>query len=182
MLPFAAALAHPHDIAAAQSTAMDEETFRLFYNRTARPLRAYLAATLHDRSLADDLLQDAFLRFLQANLPASMEGEHRKNYLFRIATNLMRDHFRSAKRKPPAGSVSETRLDEHVARKNDIHRIMEKLRPRERELLWLAYVEQFSHNEIATMIGAKSQSIRSMLARARESFANLVRARPGVTL
>jgi RNA polymerase sigma-70 factor, ECF subfamily len=52
---------------------------------------------------------------------------------------------------------------------------MDRLKPRERELLWLAYVEQFSHDEIASMVGAKSQSIRSMLARARESFARLLR-------
>lgn len=181
MHPLAAALAD-RDIAAAESTAMDEETFRLFYNRTARPLRAYLTATLHDRSLAEDLLQDAYLRFLQADLPPSMEDEHRKNYLFRIATNLMRDHFRRAQRKTPEGSPFQARLDERVAQKRDVHRIMEKLQPRQRELLWLAYVEQFSHDEIAKMIGAKTQSIRSMLARARESFADILRSRTGAFL
>jgi DNA-directed RNA polymerase specialized sigma24 family protein len=107
MYPFAAALTD-EPIAAAESIAMQEETFRLFYNRTARPLRAYLAATLHDRSLADDLLQEAFLRFLQADLPVSMEDEHRKNYLFRIATNLMRDHFRAASRTRLAARLRKT--------------------------------------------------------------------------
>jgi RNA polymerase sigma-70 factor, ECF subfamily len=168
MYPLAAALTDER-ATAAESTAMDEENFRLFYNRTARPLRAYLAAALHDRSLADDLLQEAFLRFLQADLPASMEDDHQKNYLFRIATNLMRDHFRSAHRQRATSPPSHERLDERVAQKNDTHRIMEKLKPRERELLWLAYVEQFSHTEIAAMMGAKTQSIRSMLARARAS-------------
>lgn len=181
MNPLAAALRHD-EVAAAESSAMDEETFRLFYNRTGRPLRAYLSATLHDRSLADDVLQESFLRFLQADLPASMEEEHRKNYLFRIASNLMRDHFRTAKRNLPSGSPSQQHLDESVAQKNDTRQIMEKLTPRQRELLWLAYVEQFSHKEIATMMGAKSQSIRSMLARARECFARLSRSHPGASL
>jgi RNA polymerase sigma-70 factor (ECF subfamily) len=181
MYPLAAALTGER-ATAAESTAMDEENFRLLYNRTARPLRAYLNATLHDRSLADDLLQEAFLRFLQADLPASMGDDHRKNYLFRIATNLMRDYLRSAKRKNPEGWPFEARLDERVAQKRDIHRIMEKLQPRQRELLWLAYVEQFSHAEIASMIGAKSQSIRSMLARARESFIHILRSRTGASL
>jgi RNA polymerase sigma-70 factor, ECF subfamily len=181
MLPVATAPRH-FDVAAAESAAMDEDTFRLFYSRTARPLHAYLTATLHNRSLADDLVQEAFLRFLQADLPGSMEEDHRKNYLFRIATNLMRDHFRAINRKRPDPSPSSERLDERVARKNDMHRIMEKLQPRQRELLWLAYVEQFSHQEIAKMIGAKSQSIRSMLARARESFVQLVGPRTGASL
>jgi RNA polymerase sigma-70 factor (ECF subfamily) len=67
----------------------DEERFRLFYERTARPLRAYLLRALCDISKADDLLQESYLRLLRAKLPVNMEDEHRKNYLFRIATNLL---------------------------------------------------------------------------------------------
>jgi len=194
MRPLAAAISHP-EFAAAETPAMDEESFRLFYKRTARPLRAYLAAALHNRSLVDDLLQESFLRFLQAQVPA--EDEHRKNYLFRIATNLMRDHFRRAKAVPPLGeavSFARTRttgterpvrygeqLDDDVARREDMRRIMEQLNPKQRELLWLAYVEQFSHGEIAGMVGAKTESIRPMLARARESLAELLRKRTGAS-
>ncbi len=164
---------------AAQSHAMDEESFRLFYNRTARPLRAYLSASLHDGALADDFLQESFLRFLQADLPSGMEDEHRKNYLFRIATNLMRDHYRARKGAPLDEALSRAKPAEDLAQREDMQRIMKELKPRERELLWLAYVEQFSHREIASMIGAKAESIRSMLARARQSLAGLLRAQTG---
>lgn len=175
MFPFAAAVT-PQECAAAETPAMDEESFRLFYNRTARSLRAYIGATLHDSSAADDILQESYLRFLQAELPAGAD-EHRKNYLFRIATNLMRDHFRRAKVEPLADSASSEKLGEDVARKHDMRRIMEELKPKQRELLWLAYVEQFSHGEIAEMVGAKTDSIRPMLARARQSLADLLRRR-----
>ena len=57
--------------------------------------------------------------------------------------------------------------------------MLEELSPKQRELLWLAYVERFSHGEIATMVGAKSESIRPMLARARQSLADLLRRRTG---
>ena len=178
MRPLAAAIAQ-QEFAAAETPAMEEESFRLFYNRTATPLRAYLAATLRNRPLADDLLQESFLRFLQAELPA--EDEHRKNYLFRIATNLMRDHFRNARDVPLSDAGSGAKLDEDVARREDMRRIMEELNPRQRELLWLAYVEQFSHGEIASMVGAKTESIRPMLARARQSLAGLLRGRTGAS-
>lgn len=170
---------------AAHAPAMDEESFRLFHDRTARPLRAYLGAALRNDSLADDLLQESYLRFLAAGLPAEMTEDHRKNYLFRIATNLMRDHYRKAQAMPLGESVGREklagpgRMDDDVARRQDVHRIMEELKPRERELLWLAYVEQFSHREIAGMIGAKAESIRPMLARAREAMAGLLRNRMG---
>src|ERR1051325_4359582 len=72
---------------------MDEETFRAFYDRTARPLWAYLSRITGDRQQADDLLQDSYYRFLRAG--ASDENEaHRRNSLFRIATNLARDAHR----------------------------------------------------------------------------------------
>jgi RNA polymerase sigma-70 factor, ECF subfamily len=176
MRPYAAAIEH-QELAAAETPAMDEEIFRLFYNRTARPLRAYLGAALRDGSLADDILQESFLRFLQAKLPE--DDLHRKNYLFRIASNLVRDHFRRAKGVPLADEPSSEKLEEDVARRQDMRRIMEELDPRQRELLWLAYVERFNHGEIASMVGAKKESIRPMLARARQSLADLLRRRTG---
>ena len=160
---------------------MDEESFRSFYNRTVRPLRAYLACALNDRSLADDILQDSFLRFLQANLPAAMDDEHRKNYLFRIATNLVRDHFKSVRDVPLNDSASGESFEQAVAQKHDFQRIMRELKPKQRELLWLAYVERFSHIEIARMVGAKAESIRPMLARARQSLAELLHKRTGAS-
>jgi RNA polymerase sigma-70 factor (ECF subfamily) len=156
---------------------MDEEAFRLFYSRTAPRLRAYLARTAPDPSFADDLLQETYFRWLRARLPPGMEYEHRKNYLFRIATNLMRDQAR----RPPTATLedqpSETRLADSVIERQDMRRVMEELRPRERELVWLAYVEQMSHDEIAAVVGAKAASIRPMLHRARHKLAELLRAR-----
>ena len=78
---------------------MDEQTFRAFYDRTSRPLWAYLSRVTGDRQLSDDLLQDAYYRFLRAD--ATYENEvHRRNALFRIATNLARDAHRRAHVRP----------------------------------------------------------------------------------
>ncbi len=72
---------------------MNEETFRVFYEQTARAVWIYLARMTGDGRLADDLLQEAYYRFLRTR--AEFESDdHRRNYLFRIATNLVRDHRR----------------------------------------------------------------------------------------
>src|SRR5262245_46563728 len=72
---------------------MTEEAFRAFYEQTSRPVWVYLARMTGDPRLADDLLQEAYYRFLRVK--ASFEGDdHRRHYLFRIATNLVHDHRR----------------------------------------------------------------------------------------
>lgn len=158
-------------------TGMDEDNFRLFYARTARPLRNYLLHALSDRSLTDDLLQESYLRLLAANLPLDMEDEHRKNYLFRIASNLLHHPSLRTRTVPLVEYPQSASLHDHVAERHDMQQVLEKLKPRQRELLWLAYVERFSHAEIASIVGARVQSIRPMLARARDTLATLLRGR-----
>src|SRR5205823_8441327 len=80
---------------------MDEEAFRAFYERTARGVWAYLARVTGDRQMADDLLQETFYRFLRAAATHDSEA-HRRNSLYRIATNLARDARRRSLVRPSA--------------------------------------------------------------------------------
>ena len=77
---------------------LDEQTFNEFYAKTSPSLLAYLSRVSGNRTVAHDLLQEAYYHFLRTRLPG-MDNAGTKSYLFRIATNLLRDHFRSAKRQ-----------------------------------------------------------------------------------
>lgn len=165
------------------SFAMDEQSFRVFYDRTARSLWSYLYRSSGDAALADDLMQESYYRFLRVRF-TEMDQEYMKNYLFRIATNLLRDHWRHAKVAPQAApgpeadrpaEAPEGRGVGRAPLASDVRRILQDLKPRERELLWLAYVEGSSHREIAQRIGLKERSIRSLLFRARHKLATLLR-------
>jgi len=173
------------EVAVSEATfQMDEDAFRLFYERTARPVWAYLSRMSGDAKLADDLLQEAYYRFLRANVTLESDA-HRRNYLFRIATNLVRDlrrRPRVAESPLPDGIGDLEHADPQSAdaangavRRLDLARSMARLKPRERELLWLAYAQGSSHKEIAETLGLKSASIKLLLFRARRRLAGLLR-------
>lgn len=163
---------------------MDSDAFAAFYERSARPLWAYLARVSGNPTLADDLLQESYIRFLSADAPrADVDGEiAARRYLFRIATNLLRDHWRK-----PRTTALEDVSEEHfrapdLSGQSDTRVLLGpallQLRPRERQLLWLAYAEGYSHREIAAITGLASASIRLLLFRARRKAARLLDPHP----
>jgi RNA polymerase sigma-70 factor (ECF subfamily) len=163
---------------------MDEESFHAFYEQTARNLRGYLRSMLIDPAMVDDLLQESYFRLFNANLPASAEYGHRRNYLYRIATNLVYDHRRARRLEELPDDLAAVQAP---ATAQDIGRAFRRLKPKDRDVLWMAYVECFSHKEIAEVLRLRSASIRPMrirpmrirpmLARARARFADILRRR-----
>jgi len=178
MIPMALSLPGTAVTQPAAAMAMDEAAFRLLYERTARPLRAYLLRCCGDPSLADDLIQEAYLRYLRSGF-AGESDDHRRHYLFRIATNLLRDHFR--RRRPETALAAEHEgsqsRGEAVDLRSDVGGAMAELSPKDRQMLWLAYAEGASHLEIARVLGLRAASIRSMLFRARRRLAAKLEAR-----
>ena len=160
---------------------MDHDTFAAFYGRTARPLWRYLARVTGDRQHADDLLQDTYYRFLRAG--ASYESEaHRRNALYVIATNLARDGRRRAAGRPTPVPDPDEVLRQQPAPGSAagpegpaaVRDAMDRLRPRDRSLLWLAYGEGSTHREIADTLGVKAGSVKLLLFRARRRLAVLL--------
>ena len=164
--------------------AMDEDAFRAFYDRTARGLWAYLSRISGDRQVADDLLQETYYRFLRARVNHDDEA-HRRNYLYRIATNLVRDGHRRQKASPPPVSSTDhdpvdpkSDLAGRIERRADLTQAMAQLKPRERALVWLAYAEGASHREIGETLGVGTASVKILLFRARRKMARLLGSAP----
>jgi RNA polymerase sigma-70 factor (ECF subfamily) len=159
---------------------MDEETFRGFYSRTSGMLWAYLASATNDSAAADDLLQESYYRLLRATTTFESD-DHRKNYLFRIATNLIRDRFRRPRidnaQLPEQGEgdiPASGDLAQQTQQRSDLARAMAQLSQRERELVLLAYGQGSTHREIAGALGLKPGSIKPLLFRARRKLARIL--------
>jgi RNA polymerase sigma-70 factor, ECF subfamily len=183
-LPAAAAVLGNAPAAAAEAGAkrLDEAAFRDLYAEAARPLWAYLASASGDPTLAEDLVQESFLRLLRA-AGVPRDPAHLRGYLFRTATNLLRDHRRWRRRRreePPeeahTAPATEGGEQGEAGLRHDLQRFLARLEPRARKLLWLAHVEGWSHAEIAAAVGLREVSVRVLLFRARRRLAALLRA------
>ncbi len=159
---------------------MDEAAFQVFYQRTAPGLRSYIHRSAGSADLADDILQDAFLRFLRV-APGDLEPSHQKAYLYKIAGSLLVDHWRRVNREQrwdwKAFVGKQRTTDTQLERGHDVSEVFRTLKPQQRSLLWLAYVEGFEHREIASMLGLREKSVKVLLFRARRKMAHTLRTK-----
>jgi RNA polymerase sigma-70 factor (ECF subfamily) len=151
----------------------DRQEFEEFYRRAAPALLGYIRRVAGNSHSAEDILQSAFIRLL--NAPALPEAA-RKSYLYAIATNLLKDEWRRQARErrwwqfnPPDESYHP---DPGLSL--DMYQLLKSLKPRERALLWLAYGEGFDHGEIAAILSVTDRSVRVMLHRVRKKARSLL--------
>src|SRR5262249_25475046 len=129
-----------------------------------------------------DIVQDAFCRVLGTDISA-LDNDAQRRYLFRVAGNLIADRWRKEQRdrswwsglRPGSviASVTDSEDDDH----DYVSQTFATLKPRERALLWLAYVEEHSHEQIADVLGVEPASVKVLLFRARARLRDLLKAR-----
>jgi RNA polymerase sigma-70 factor, ECF subfamily len=141
--------------------------FEAFYLRTSRTLHGYLCRLSRDPATADEVLQEAYMRMI--NAPA-MEEAHRKAYLYAAATNILRDRWRKQKREQQWWQLTHVSEQVHhnFSLPVDMAAIFDKLSAQDRAVLWLAHVEELSHKEIGAVLGVKEKSVKVLVFRARE--------------
>ena len=154
----------------------DEAAFSAFHGSHARALWSYVYRVTGNSADADDIVQEAFLRLLRSGPDG--DDEHRRRFLYRVASNLVVDRWRRKKRedrddaRPAAVQSTSPREPD-----DDLAKTFAELSPRDRALLWLAYVEGETHHEIAASLGVGTRSIKVLLFRARRRLRDLLHAK-----
>jgi RNA polymerase sigma-70 factor (ECF subfamily) len=169
---------------------VDHEAFQTFYTSTSAQLSAYLVRATRDFAAVDDIVQESYYRLLRTT--KAFDGDdHRRRYLFRIATNLVHDRHRSAaaRYETPLHEATCFKLatggnvSQQMEQRADLAYAMTVLTSRERDLVRLAYSQGSTHHEIAGALGLQTGSIKPMLFRARRKLArsltSSVRSRVG---
>jgi len=159
-----------------------KESFKGFYKKHSRSLWLYICKICGDKNMADDIFQESFYRFVKA-APVKLDEYRQKAYLYKIAYRLFIDQKRRLKTEQKnfeeiaAEEVFEMRLgkEREIFLAMDMEKIFHLMKPQERALLWLAYVEGYSHMEIAGITGDGEKSIKVQLFRVKKKFADILR-------
>lgn len=143
------------------------------YRQHGGSLYRYLVRMTGDPDLAEDIMHDTFERLLQRP-PA--QDQNLKGWLFRVATNRLKDQRRkSARRLRLLGQRGPTLLSDPppppdrgviaVEARKTVRAVLDRLPPRDRAIL-LMREEGFTHREIAEAVGTTTKSVGTLIARA----------------
>lgn len=149
----------------------------------------YAGHLLQDLSLAQDVVQDAYIRYIRHIRSAGVEKRAIDNlpaWMFRTTRNLCLDRLRSAKTRNEislencGGDDGVTSFTVFISPASDADRsdrknvlknaVAEVLTPREREVLTLKFEEEYSYREIAEITGVSIGHVGSILHRAMEKL------------
>lgn len=172
----------------------DNDAFGKIVERYSRPISGVLFKILQDPMLVEDILQDTFIKAMDAiRKKRYTEEDHCKAWLLRIAHNLAIDFIRKQKKMPSAFSISTTDDFEEGGNKNyfpitdiysesqeekiinketkyNIQDLVDLLPPDQKEVVILRYFHGFAFEEIATFTDV---SINTALGRMRYALINL---------
>ena len=152
-----------------------KESFKVFYRKYSKPFWLFIFKMCGEASMADDIFQESFLRFLKAS-PVELNEYQKKSYLYKTATRLIIDQkkrIQIEKKKYLENNPEKKKKNFFLSM--DMEKIFKQLKPKERTLLWLAYVEGYSHREISEITHLKEKSIKVQLFRTRKKFAGILR-------
>lgn len=139
----------------------------LYEQHAAEAVRvAYLLTG--DRGLAEDLVQDAFVRlatrFADLREPSAFAG-----YLRKTIVNLARMHFRARsrerRREQQAAAVATVVVGPPVEERDEIVRALARLPERQRAALVLRYYLDLSEADTADALGCRIDTVKSLTSR-----------------
>jgi len=151
------------------------EIYDQFYQR----VRKFILASVKDDSVADDFIQETFIK-IQENLDSLRDPAKISSWIFRIAYHLCQDHFRALKKSSSHEEIhdglvnfQETPVQKKLEQGEMSQCVQDQLSllpEAQRSVIIFADVMDFSHQEIADILGLTVENVKVRLHRARKKF------------
>ena len=165
----------------------DERAFSIIVRAYEGPIFNYVLRLVGDRSLAEDLTQEVFLRVYQGLPNFSLRSKF-TTWLFQVTKNRVLDELRASERRPRAGVALEDLpplevVDAPMERLETIDalwRAVENLNVDLKMALLLRDVVGMAYNEISDSLEVTLATVKWRIFKAREEV-QLSLAREGIT-
>ncbi len=147
----------------------DPRAYAAIFERHFDALFGYAARRVGSQ-LAEEIATETFTQAFDRRRTFDFDRDDAAPWLFGIAANLLRRHWRSERRRLAAYARATERGASHPdeAPRTDVLAALERLSGDEREALFLFAVADLSYEEIAVALAVPVGTVRSRLARARE--------------
>lgn len=143
---------------------MITQIYQLFFQELVR----YVTNMTCDKSAAEDIVQETFLRALEHAETLNVMDKHQcRAWLYKTARNLFIDKVRREAACPETEEKTETRDD---LSRIEVRQLCEKLPEEERILFIKRYFEGFDSTQLSAMYHIPSSTVCSRLASARRKL------------
>lgn len=177
MLPDEAALAK-------RASEHDQAAFAQLYNAYVEKIYKYIYYKVGNAPDAEDLCEQVFLKAWEAIGRYTWCGYPFSSWLYKLAHNLVVDHYRTRRESVPLHTVLATG-DEPVDPQNalrqtlqaeELRQAMAQLTVEQRQVIALKFIEGYENAEIAGMMNKKEGAIRALQYRALRSLQSIMEA------
>lgn len=168
----------------AQAKSGDKEAVSALYAAYAQSIFQYVSFRVDSRMTAEDLTAEVFLRMVRGISTFEDRGLPFGAWLFRIAGNLIIEHFRQDRRFTLTVLSDDERGDDsesfkRVEIEEDHQRLLAALGalPQEyQDVLILRFMQSLSHSEVAAILGKSDIAVRSIQHRALKALGDQIGA------
>lgn len=166
-----------------RARAYDADALGELYDQYAPLIYAYLYRRVHDAQLAEDLTSEVFVRVLQAIQSEQFWHTSFRGWLYRIAHNLVVDHYR---KQPPVPMLAldeqlvaaQDEPDSVLAEKLSHQRLLaaiSHLTPDQQQVLVLRFGEQMAAREVAEVMGKSVGAVEALQHRALAALRRILK-------
>jgi RNA polymerase sigma-70 factor (ECF subfamily) len=150
----------------------DEHWFADVYDNYAERIYQFIYYKTYHRETAEDLTSHTFLKAFENISRFAPEKGSMSAWLYQIARNLVIDHYRSKKSTVSVHDIWDLAGPDDVAvdvenkvRLEQIHTVIKKLPPEQREIIIMRVWQELPYKEIALIMGKSEASLKMMYSR-----------------
>ncbi len=156
------------------SVAVDHAQLAQLYQQHAPQILTYISRQISSAQDAEDILIDVFMAALESTAFASLTAHEQPAWLWRVARNKVIDVYRRAQHMPIAliddeliedPMISPEQISIRLEEDKQLALQIKRLSPLQQQVLYLRFGENLRCAQIASRVGKRESSIRSLLSR-----------------